>query len=97
MTREELLDRMTIEEFQMWVTLNQLEPFGEYGEWLRTGLICSTLANIHRGKDQPLFTPQNFMPEAFAPKKKPQSMKERWMAVMEAQNAIMNARTRGNA
>lgn len=93
MTREELLERMSVEEFYTWFMLEQLELYGEYGAWLRTGLICATLANVNRGdKNQPAFTPQDFMPEAFHPRKKPdtpQSMKEKWIAIMHAQNAIM--------
>ncbi len=75
----------------MWFLLEQVEPFGEFGAWLRTGVMASTMANIHRGKDQPVFKPMDFMPEAFNPRKKPEtpkSMKEKWMAIMHAQNAI---------
>lgn len=95
MTREELLDRMTIEEFHMWIMLEHLEPYGEYGEWLRSGLVCATMANINRGKNQRAFTPQDFMPEAFSPRKKTEtvkSMKDKWIAIMNAQNAIVGAR-----
>lgn len=95
MTHEELLDRMTVEEYHTWFILEQLEPWGEYGAWLRTGLMCATLANINRGKNQPAFTPQDFMPEAFSPRKKletPKSMKEKWIAIMHAQNAIVARR-----
>ncbi len=96
MTRDELLDRMTVEEFHTWYILEKLEPFGEYGEWMRTGVLASTMANIHRGKDQSAFAPLDFMPEAFRPPKKvetPQTMKEKWMAIMTVQNALAkNAR-----
>jgi len=92
MTRNELLDRMTVEEYQMWFLLEQIEPFGEFGAWLRTGVLASTIANIFRGKDRSAFSPLDFMPEAFRPAKKPETpktMKEKWMAIMHAQNAIM--------
>ncbi len=97
MTRDELLDRMTAEEFYQWYMLEQLEPFGEYGAWLRTGVIASTLANINRGKDTSPFAPLDFMPEAYRPVKKPvapQTMKEKWIAIMEMQNAIVKAHER---
>lgn len=91
MTRDELRERMTGEEFQAWYTLEQLEPFGEYGAWMRSGIISSTLANIHRGKNDPAFSALDFMPEVYRPVKKdaPKTMKEKWMAIMEAQNAIV--------
>lgn len=38
-------------------------------EYWRTGLICSVLANINRGKDTKAFTPQDFMPQKEPPKK----------------------------
>ncbi len=94
MTREELLDRITVEEFQTWFLLEQIEPYGEYGAWLRTGVLASTMANIHRGKDQSAFAPLDFMPEAFRPPKKietPKTMKEKWMAIMAIQNALVEA------
>jgi len=91
MTRDELRERLTVEEFRVWFMLEQIEPFGEFGAWVRAGVIASTLANIHRGKDQSAFSPSDFMPEAFRPRKEPtpKSMKEKWMAIMAAQNAIV--------
>jgi hypothetical protein len=91
MTRDELRDRITVEEFQQWFILERIEPFGEYGEWMRAGVIASTMANIHRGKDTPAFAPTDFMPETFRPKKveTPRTMKEKWMAIMTAQNTIV--------
>lgn len=91
---------MTVEEFQKWLMLEQLEPFGEYGEWLRTGLVAATMANINRGKNQAAFTPQDFMPEAFHPRKKPETpetMKSKWIAIMHAQNNVVALRERAGA
>ena len=98
MTRDELRENMTVEEFQAWVMLEQIEPFGEFGAWLRAGIIASTMANIHRGKDQAAFSATDFMPEVFAPKKAeatPKTMKEKWMAIIAAQNAITSRRGGG--
>ncbi len=97
-THEELLDPesgITIEEFQRWLLLEQIEPFGEYGAWLRTGVIASTLANINRGKDTSPFSALDFMPEAYRPPKKvetPKTMKEKWISIMETQNALVRLR-----
>lgn len=47
-----------------------LEPFGEYQEYWRTGLICSMIANIMRGKNQRAYVPEDFMPQSFVMKRK---------------------------
>lgn len=49
-------------EFTEWQAYWQLEPWGEGRADLRAGIIASTLANIHRTGNAPLFTPQDFMP-----------------------------------
>lgn len=44
-----------------------LEPFDETRADLRAGIIASTLANIHRGKDTPAFSASDFMPQYGGP------------------------------
>lgn len=40
-----------------------LEPFGERTEFLRTGIVAATIANVNRGKGQKAFSPEDFMPK----------------------------------
>jgi uncharacterized protein DUF4035 len=49
-------------EFSAWLAYWQLEPWGEGRADLRAGIITSTMANIHRGRDTEAFTPRDFMP-----------------------------------
>ena len=58
----ELLSRLGSDEFTEWVAYYQLEPFGDYRGDYRSGVVASTLANVHRGKDARAFTPEDFMP-----------------------------------
>ena len=40
-----------------------IEPFGEAREDLRMAILASVLVNVNRGKNQKVFTPQDFMPD----------------------------------
>lgn len=60
---------MTYEEFQNWMILERLEPFGEYAEHCRAGLLASMLANIHRSSETEPYSIEDFMPETFRVKK----------------------------
>ena len=50
-------------EFETWLAYSQLEPWDETRADLRAGIIASTLANSHRGKDEAPFRPSDFMPQ----------------------------------
>jgi len=50
-------------EFTEWQAYWQLEPWGEGRADLRTGILASTLANIHRSGETDPFTPADFMPD----------------------------------
>ena len=89
MTREELLSRISADEFREWMLLEQIEPFGEQGAYLRAGIIACTLANIHRPKDAPAFKPADFMPIVQEPPK-PQTA-EQMKAFMEMMRAAQEA------
>lgn len=49
-------------EFSEWLAFYDLEPFGELRADLRSGLICASMANAWRGKDDPAAKPSDFMP-----------------------------------
>lgn len=47
-----------------WAAFASIEPFGEMGEWLRMGILASTIVNI-QGKEipkgRPAIQPKQFM------------------------------------
>lgn len=44
------------------MALYELEPWGPMRSDLAAGVVASTIANVHRGKDQAAFKPLDFMP-----------------------------------
>lgn len=50
-------------ELTEWQAYAQLEPFGERQGYVQAGIVASTMANVHRGKDQRPYQPQDFMPQ----------------------------------
>ena len=58
----EMLSRMGSDELTEWMAYYQLEPFGDYRADYRSGVVASTLANVHRSKDANPFKPEDFMP-----------------------------------
>jgi hypothetical protein len=90
-----MMETMPVKDFYDWMMLEQIEPFGEAGHYLRAGIIASVIANVNRGKDQPAFSPFDFMPMTFRPPVKIQTGAEHktaLMAIMHQQNAIAKAR-----
>ena len=62
MTVRELLQRMDSRELSEWLAYDQTEPIGAVRGDLNAGIISSTIANCHRGKNQQAFSPVDFMP-----------------------------------
>ena len=59
----ELLNKIDSRELSEWMAFYQLEPFGEWRDDYRAGMISATLANINRGKDtKPYDVQRDFMP-----------------------------------
>lgn len=71
MTVRELLTRMDSKEISEWMAYYRLEPFGEERADLRSGIIASILANVHRKKGAAAFGPEDFMYRAEQPEAKP--------------------------
>jgi len=46
-----------------WMAYYTIEPFGQYPEFLRAGIIAATVANVHQGKKGRTFTAEDFMPK----------------------------------
>ena len=61
MTVSGLLNSIDAKEIAEWKAYDRIEPFGEERQDLRAALICCTLANIHRGKNQPPFKIDDFL------------------------------------
>lgn len=40
-----------------------IEPFGQYPEYLRTGIVAAVIANVHQGKRGRRFKAEDFMPK----------------------------------
>lgn len=57
-----MLTELSSWQIAEWMAYYNLEPFGEQVEWLRSGAICSVIANVNRGQKGKVFTPEDFMP-----------------------------------
>jgi len=58
-----LLNRLTSRQFRDWIEFYELEPWGSDMEFLRSGIVASTIANCHRDHRKPPFKPSDFIPE----------------------------------
>lgn len=63
-TLQELGDTMSAEEFAMHLADDRLNPSGPERLDLAAGIVAATMANCHRGKEAPAYTPSDFMPYA---------------------------------
>lgn len=57
---------MTARELDDWRRFYAAEPWGEARADHRTGLVCSVIANVNRGRGKAPFSPLDFMPYARA-------------------------------
>ena len=62
MTVARLDSEMGMGELARWEKFERVEPFMGHRLEVLGGLICSTLANIHRGKSQTAYDTADFMP-----------------------------------
>ena len=53
---------MSAAEYRAWQEYWSESPFGDERADVRAGIVASTIANVHRGRNQPPFKPQDFMP-----------------------------------
>lgn len=54
---------MPSSEFRQWAVAEKLEPFGEYGHWLRHGLQMALIAGMMRKDGAKGPSPEDFIPE----------------------------------
>jgi hypothetical protein len=96
---EAMLRRHTAKWFLNWQAYYELEPFGEMRADLRAALICKTLADLKRGKNQKPYDIENFLFD-FAgerTKKKGQSVQEKLAVMTVIARAWNAAQTEGTA
>lgn len=62
MSVREMLQRIDSKELSEWIAYDTLEPIGAVRTDLAAGIISSTVANCHRGKNSQAFKPTDFMP-----------------------------------
>lgn len=60
----ELEGAMSAQEFGEWGAYYELHPFGASGDWFRTGMVASTVANVNRSQETPPYSPADFIPGA---------------------------------
>lgn len=53
---------MSAAEFAEWQMEYELDPWGEARADLRSGVVASTIANRHRGRQERAYTAQDFLP-----------------------------------
>lgn len=58
-----MLAEMDSRELTEWAAYELVEPFGEWRDDLRSGIVASTIANALRGKGSRSFKPEDFIPE----------------------------------
>lgn len=77
---------MPYTEFQECWAYENLEPFGEKGAYLRTGILAALTANIHRDPKQrgEPFVPEDFIPTFDAAQSKAQHEANKIAQAMEA-------------
>jgi hypothetical protein len=59
-----LLQSLDSKELTEWMAYEQIEPFGQSMENWRMAMICCTIANCHRGKNDKVFKVEDFMPSS---------------------------------
>lgn len=67
---------LSSKELAEWQAYERVEPFGERRMDIRFAMLAMTISNIWRGKNQPPFKLEQFMPDFEPPKQ--QSWKEQY-------------------
>jgi hypothetical protein len=57
-----LMRDMSSLQLSEWMAYERLDPFGQYREDYRAGIIAATIANANRSKKSKPFTPEQFIP-----------------------------------
>lgn len=92
-TVDYLLKNISARELTEWMAYYQVEPFGEARDDLRMGMICSTIANVNRGKNGRVYKPEDFIPRFDRPKQ--QTWQEQ-LRIVEMLNIAFHGEDRRN-
>lgn len=57
-----MLSEMRPSELGMWAAFYTVDPWTEERADMRAGIVASTLANVHRGRNTRAFSAADFMP-----------------------------------
>jgi hypothetical protein len=71
-----LLRQITSEQYIEWKAYAAIEPFGEYYDWVRTGIIASAALAPHIRKGAKAPQPKDFMPDEKAFMKRSEPKKQ---------------------
>lgn len=89
------MQRMSAAEFMEWRLLEQIEPFGDRRSDVGAAMICTTLANIHRGEKTKPYSLSDFIPQwdppAPARAQTPEEQLQIMLMIQAAQNAKVHA------
>jgi hypothetical protein len=66
-TVAELLGKISPAELLRWQVFDSIEPIGDHGAYLRTGIVTAMNVNVHMGKKGKPFGPEDFMPQKREP------------------------------
>ena len=81
-----VLDRLTSRQLRDWMDFYEVEPWGSDMEFLRSGIVASTIANCHRDSRRPAFKAKDFTPQFGRPPG--QTMEETKAKMNEAMAAL---------
>lgn len=71
-----MLASMTGQQLAEWIVYAEKEPFGEERADLRMAIVAALMANLWRGKDDPVREPEEFMPRFEPHPQPPQKFEE---------------------
>lgn len=63
-----LLKEVDSKDITDYIAYYQIEPFGVEQDFLQSGIVASTIANVNRGKNTQPFKPSDFVPSSFKAK-----------------------------
>ena len=84
-----LLRETDAEELAEWKIWARYHPIDDEREDARSAMICRTMANIHRGKGQPPYRLDQFMPKYGRQKDKGPSLRQQFVMMCAAKGIQM--------
>lgn len=63
-TLAEMEAGMSGAEYALWEAEYRISPWGDWPAQVMQATVAATVANVNRGKDSPVYSPQDFIPWA---------------------------------